>query len=163
MMMVVAMLTTSRRQFQTSDASRNVEPGFTRDADGLQREGVARTADQRVRAQADTDRGARGRSDVKTGEATMADVLARSEYHPSQNGLSSNANINAITTHGREITLRFTDRRTEDAAELVDRAYDEADRAVSSAVQHARLYTRLGNRRRRRGDRKKRGRKNQTK
>jgi hypothetical protein len=47
----------NRCQFEIGNSRRDIEPGLTLYADRLQRVGILRTADQKIAAAADADRG----------------------------------------------------------------------------------------------------------
>src|ERR1700733_867584 len=90
MMPVMVMAVVSdldRLQIDTGNSGRDVQPGLALHADRLQRVGILRTADQKITAEADADRGVGADAAVIARESAASNPAFRCVHRPGELGL----------------------------------------------------------------------------
>jgi len=95
-----AMRKPDRLQFDISDTGRDVQPGLALHADGLQRIGILRSADQKVAAAAEPDRCVGADATVIAGEVAASNPAGRCVHRPGKPGLIGEADIQAVAADG---------------------------------------------------------------
>src|ERR1700730_15738406 len=76
---------------------RDVQPGLALHADGLQRIGIRRTADQKIAAETDPDRGVGADTAVIAREIAAANTAGRCVHRPGKFGLVGATKRTAVT------------------------------------------------------------------
>src|ERR1700733_6670098 len=130
---------TSGTQFQAFKSGGDVQADLALQAQRLQRDRIVGAADQHVAAGADTDRSAALRAGIVAGEITGSQTPYRRKPAPGQRGFLGNAEIDADFTNGRDVTILRHAVDAQHAAEIGDRADDEADAGPAAAFEHADL------------------------
>ena len=90
-----AMREPDRLQFDIGDADSDVQPGLALHADGLQRVGILRPADQKVAAAADPDRCVGADATAIAREIAASNPAGRCIHRPGKPGLIGEADIQA--------------------------------------------------------------------
>src|SRR4051794_17191817 len=85
-----------RLQLDISDAGRDVQPGLALQADGLQRIGIRRTADQKIAAETDADRCIGADATIAAREVAASNRAGRRIHCPGNSGLIGKAEIDAV-------------------------------------------------------------------
>ena len=100
-----------RPQFQVRQPGRHIEAGLGLCTDGLQREGVIGTADQRIGADADADRSVALHAAVVAGEVARMDHTGRREHNPAQRHVLRDAKVDPDAADDANIVMRRTTAR----------------------------------------------------
>src|SRR5258708_5427220 len=97
-----------RPQFQVRQSGRHIEAGLGLCTDGLEREGVIRTAYQRIGADADADRGVALHAAVVAGKVARMEHTGRREHTPTQRHVLRDAKVTPDAADDAEIVMRWT-------------------------------------------------------
>src|SRR5258708_21334654 len=137
-----------RLKFDSGDTSGDVQPGVARQADGLQRGKILRTANQEMAAATDADRRVGADAAVIAGEIAASNPGGRRVDRPAQPGLVGDAEVEPEATDGRQIWFGTTALALEHTFQAGGRANDEADILSAFALQDTcaelRLRQRVG-------------------
>ena len=141
--MVMAVVTDlDRLQIDTGNSGGDVQPGLALYADRLQRVGILRTADQKITAETDSDRGIGADAAVIAGELTTSNLAGRCVHRPGELGLLGETEIDADPANRGDIGLGTAAFALEYAVEAGDRADHEADILAALALQDTGLNRR---------------------
>src|SRR3569623_1822817 len=151
---MTAMDVANRAQLEVHDTAGDVEAGLALQAEGLQREGVGRTANQEVAAAADADRGIAANAAVAAGQVTRTDLGGRGMHAPAEIGLAGRTEFDAEAADGGNITFGTTAAALEHAIEVGRGRQDLADIRTAVAAKNANLDALLRVRRRERRNEK---------
>src|SRR5450432_4405995 len=130
-----AMGETDRLQFDIGNAGGDVQAGLALHADGLQRVGILRTADQKIAAAADPDRRVGADATVIARQIATSHPAGRRIDRPGKFGLLGEADIQTIAADGCDIGFGTAAFALEYAFEAGHRADDEADILATLALQ----------------------------
>jgi hypothetical protein len=92
-----------RLQLDISDPGRDIQSGLALHADGLQRVGIPRTADQKVAAETDPNLRVGADAAVVAREIAATDPAGRCIDRPGKSGLIGEAEINAVPMDGCDV------------------------------------------------------------
>ena len=124
-----------RLQLDIGYPGRDVQSGLALHADGLQRIGIRRAADQKIAAAADADGSVGADATVVAREIAASKPARRRIHRPGKSGLIGEAEIHAVAADGCDVwfgTAAFTLEHTFEAGH---RAHDEADILATLALQ----------------------------
>lgn len=129
-----------RTQIDIDHASRGAEAGLALQAQRLQRDRIAGTADQQVRTDPDADRRVRSDSAEMASQRAAAQPAARRMDYPCEAGLLSDAKIKAKALDARDVRFRRrSGAATEDALKFRCRTNDIAYMLAAFAFEDAGL------------------------
>src|SRR5438477_6600764 len=131
----------SRAQLHRFKTGRNAEADLALDAQRLQRDRILRTADQPVRADADTRCRAALRASIAAGNVAGAKPADWSKDAPCQCRLLGDTEIDTDLLDARDIEIIGTAIGPQHAAQIGDRADDEADAGAAATFKHTDLNT----------------------
>src|ERR1700722_3377152 len=129
----------SRTQFQAFKSGGDVQTNLALQAQRLQRDRIIGAADQHVAAGADADRGATLRASIIAGEIAGSQAPDGGKHAPGKRGFLGDAEIDADLADGRDVTVFRHAVDAQHAAEIGDRADDEADAGPAAAFEHTNL------------------------
>ena len=132
-----------RTQIDVGNACGDVEAGLPLQAERLQREGIVRTANQQVAAEADADRSVGANAAEMTGEIAASDLIGRRVNGPGKTGLLGETKVETDTIDPGDVRFGATRRAFENALHFSAGSNDEADVWATLARQHADLQLRL--------------------
>src|ERR1700704_603577 len=122
-----AMREPYRLQFDISDTGSDIQPGLALHADGLQRIGILRPADQKVAAAADSDRCVGADAPVIASEIAASNPGGGCVHRPGKPGLIGEADIQAVAADGCDVGLRTPAFTLEHTFKAGPRARDTAN------------------------------------
>src|SRR3984893_2054342 len=132
-----AMREPHRLQLDIRYPGRDVQPGLALHADRLQRIGIRRTADQKIAAETDPDRGVGADTAVIAREIAAANTAGRCVHRPGKLGLVGETEIHAVAVDGCDVWFGTAAFALEHTFEAGDRADNEADILAALALQDA--------------------------
>src|ERR1700730_9022087 len=124
-----------RLQLDIGNAGGDVQAGLALHADGLQRVGILRTADQKITAAADPARRVGADATVIARQIAASHPAGRRIDRPGKFGLLGEADIQTITAEGCDIGFGTAAFALEYAFEAGHGADDEADILATLALQ----------------------------
>src|ERR1700694_4786055 len=92
-----------RLQLDIGYPGRDVQPGLALHADGLQRIGIRRTADQKIAAKTDADGSVGADATIVAGEIAAAHPPRRPIHRPGKSGLIGEAEVDAVAADGWDV------------------------------------------------------------
>src|SRR5260370_5957559 len=120
---IAAVAKTHWLQFDISYPGRDIQPGLALHADGLQRVGIRRAADQKVAAETDSDRCVGADATVIAREIAASNPPRWRVHRPGESGLVGETEIDAVAADGCNVgfgTAAFALEHTFEAGHRAD-------------------------------------------
>src|SRR5260370_14254365 len=130
-----AMGEPDRLQLDIGARGCDVQSGLALHADGLQRIGIRRAADQKIAAAADADGSVGSDATVVAREIAASKPPRRCIHRPGKSGLIGEAEIHAVAADGCDVWFGTAAFALKSPLETGHRADDEADILAALALQ----------------------------
>src|ERR1700738_5259813 len=136
-----ALLLPSRPELQTLQTCGYGEPDLALHTHRLQREGIVRTTNKHVPADAEANGGAGVGAGIRAGEVALREPRHRRKHVPCESGLLRDTDVETHFLDDGDITIFRHSLDAQHASEIGDGSNNKADAGAAAALEYSDLHT----------------------